>query len=198
MKMLRILVERGVKPSVVRDYGLSVEDAEVIVFLAAILHDIGMSIIREGHEHFSVLLAQGILRRYLPAIYTPEEAVIVSSEVLHAILCHHAPRKPLTLEAGVVKVADALDMEKGRSRIPFEAGKVDIHSVSALSIEEVEIEEGEEKPILIRVKMTNPAGIFQVDNLLGAKIKGSGLEDYIHVEAIIGEGGERIIERFEL
>ena len=198
LKMLRILVKRGVEPSVVRDYGLGVEDAEVIVFLAAILHDIGMSIIRERHEYFSVQLAQGILRRYLPAIYSPEEAVIVSSEVLHAILCHHAPRKPLTLEAGVVKVADALDMEKGRSRIPFEAGKVDIHSVSALSIEEVDIEEGEEKPILIRVKMTNPAGIFQVDNLLGAKIKGSGLEDYIHVEAIIGEGGERIIERFEL
>ncbi len=105
---------------------------------------------------------------------------------------------PLTLEAGIVKVADALDMEKGRSRIPFEAGKVDIHSISALSIEEVDIEEGEEKPILIKVKMTNPAGIFQVDNLLGAKIKGSGLEEYIHVEAVIGEGGERIIERFEL
>jgi hypothetical protein len=198
LKMLRILVERGVEPNIVKEYGMEVKDAEVVVFLAATMHDIGLSIIREEHEVYSVQLAQGILRRYLPSIYAPEEATIVASEILHAIICHHAPRMPLTVEAGVVKIADALDMEKGRSRIPFEAGKVDIRSISALSIEQVDIEEGEEKPILIRVRMSNPSGIFQVDNLLGAKIKGSGLEEHIHVEAVIGEGGERIIERFEL
>lgn len=198
LKMLRILINRGVTPNIVKDHEMCVEDAEVVVFLAAIMHDIGISVIREGHEIYSVLLAQRILERYLPAAYTPEKMTIVASEVLHAIICHHAPRVPLTIEAGIVKIADALDMEKGRSRIPFEAGKIDIHSVSALSIEEVDIAEGEDKPILIRIKMTNPAGIFQVDNLLGAKIKGSGLEDYIHVEAVIGEEGKRVIERFEL
>ena len=44
---------------------------------------------------------------------------------------------PLTLEAGIVRVADALDMAKGRSRIPFERGRVSIHSLSAAAIESV-------------------------------------------------------------
>lgn len=96
-------------------------------------------------------------------------------------------------------MADAPDMEGGRARIPFEAGKVDIHSVSALSSKKVSLLEGGEKPITIRTDMSNPSGIFKVDNLLGAKIKGSGLEEYINVESVIGGGEEDwIIERFEI
>lgn len=199
LKLLRMLVEKGVEPSVKVDYGMAVEDAEVLVVLASIMHDLGMSIVRDGHEVYSVPLAQGILNRCLPVCYTPEEAAIIMSEVLHAIVSHHESNRPLTIEAGVVKVADALDMERGRARIPFEAGKVNIHSVSALSIEKVSIEEGVEKPITIRIEMSNPAGVFQVDNLLGGKIRGSGLEHYIHVVAVIGEGeGRRIVEKFEI
>ncbi|KON30462.1 phosphohydrolase [miscellaneous Crenarchaeota group-15 archaeon DG-45] len=199
LKLLRMLVERGVDPSIKANYGMAVEDGEVVVVLASILHDLGMAVVRDDHEVYGVPLALGVLRRLLPACYGQEEATIVASEVLHAVVSHHAPGRPLTVEAGIVKVADALDMEGGRARIPFEAGKVDIHSVSALSIEKVSLEEGGEKPITIRIEMSNPAGIFQVDNLLGAKIKGSGLEDYIHVESVIGGGEEgRIIERFEI
>lgn len=199
LKMLRMLVERGVEPSVKADYGMAVEDAEVVVVLASVMHDLGMAIVRDDHENYSIPLALGILRRCLPGCYKTEEATIIASEVLHAILSHHESSEPLTIEGAVVKVADALDMEEGRARVPFEAGKVDIHSVSALSIEKVSLEEGGEKPITIRIEMSNPAGIFQVDNLLGAKIRGSGIEDYIHVEAVIGEGeGRRIIEKFEI
>jgi len=199
LKLLRMLVESGVEPSVKADYGMSVEDAEVVVVLASVMHDLGMAIVREEHDLFSIPLAMEFLHRCLPSCYGAEEETIITSEVLHAIVSHHASSRPLTIEAGTVKVADALDMEQGRARIPFESGKVNIHSVSALSIEKVSIEEGEEKPITIRIEMSNPAGIFQVDNLLGAKIKGSGLEDYIHVEAIIGGKEERrIIERFEI
>lgn len=61
--------------------------------------------------------------------------------------------------------------------------------MSALSIDRVGIEEGVEKPIKIRIEMTNPAGIFQVDNLLATKIRGSGLDGYISVEVIVA-GGE--------
>jgi metal-dependent HD superfamily phosphatase/phosphodiesterase len=93
------------------------------------------------------------------------------------------------LEAGVVKVADSLDMERGRARIPYEAGRINIHSISALSIDRVSIEEGVEKPIKVKIEMSNPAGIFQVDNLLATKIRGSGLEEYISVEVIVA-GGE--------
>ena len=60
----------------------------------------------------------------------------MTSEVLHAVLTHHEPSYPQTLEAGIVKVADALDMEKGRARIPYQEGRLNIHSISALAISE--------------------------------------------------------------
>ena len=93
---------------------------------------------------YAAPLALGILKRSLPLCYSPEEATIVASEILHAIISHHAPNRPLTVEAGIVKVADALDMEKGRARIPYEKGRIDIHSASAIAIENVTIEEGED------------------------------------------------------
>lgn len=198
LKMLRLLFEKEVEPSVKAHYGMSNEDAEVIVVLASVMHDLGMAFVREDHEVYSIPLAQGILRRFLPTCYSTEEATIISSEVAHAIISHHAPIKPITVEAGVVKVADALDMEQGRARIPFESGSMNIHSVSAMSINKVKISGGEERPIAIQIEMSNPAGIFQVDNLLGAKIKGSGIEDYIQVEALLQEGEERRIIQFDL
>ncbi|GAF73409.1 unnamed protein product [marine sediment metagenome] len=198
LKMLRLLVEKGVEPSIKADYEMSVEDAEVVVVLASIMHDLGMAFVRETHALYSAPLAMDILRRCLPLVYSPEEATIISSEIVHAIISHHAPNMPLTVEAGIVKIADALDMEKGRARVPYEAGRMDIHSVSAIAIEKLKIEEGEERPITIHIEMTNPAGIYQVDNLLGAKIKGSGIENYIHVEANIKERDKTRVVRFDL
>ncbi len=198
LKILRLLMESGVEPSIKNDYGLSVEDAEVVVVLASIMHDMGMAFVREGHDAHSVPLSLEILRRCLGSYYSTEEATIISSEVIHAIISHHEPNRPLTVEAGAVKVADALDMEKGRARIPYEAGRMDIHSVSSIAIEKVKIEGGGEKPITIRIEMSNPAGIFQVDNLLWTKIKGSGIERFIHVEAVIKEGEERRVIRFDV
>jgi len=199
LKMLRMLVEKKIVPSVVKDYGMSNEDAEVVVVLGSIFHDLGMTVIRDGHELFGALLASGFVEKYLQEIYSEEERMIICSEVLHEIVSHEEPRKPLTLEAGVVRVADALDMEKGRARIPFEAGKVDIHSVSALSIEKVSIQEGDMKPVTVRITMSNPAGIFQIDQLLKPRIEDSGLRNYIHVVAeIIGKKETRILDKFEI
>jgi len=199
LKILRILIKNGVVPNIVKDYNLTTEDAEVIVVLASIFHDLGMIVTREGHEEYSVTLAFPLLQKRLQPVYSEEESAIVISEVLHALLSHHPEQRVLTLEAGVVRVADALDMEEGRARIPFEAGKLDIHAVSAMSIEKVEILEGTEKPVVIRVRMSNSAGIFQIDELLKARIMGSGLEKYIHVVAeIVGEKERRIIDKFEI
>ena len=191
VKLLRMLTGKNIDPSIKINYGMGIDDAEVVVLLASVMHDLGMSVIRDGHEVFSVEIARDFLKRCLPHVYGPEEATIVTSEILHAIISHQASVKPLTLEAGIVKVADALDMERGRARIPYEAGRINIHSVSALSIEKVAIEEGVVKPINIRIEMSNPAGIFQVDNLFTNKIRDSGLEKYIDVEVIIGKGKER-------
>lgn len=199
LKLLRILVANGVEPNVVKDYKLTVEDAEVIVVLGSIFHDLGMTVVREKHEMYSVFLAFEFLQNYLPSLYNPEEAATIMSEVLQAILAHHPDQHVLTLEAGIVRIADALDMEQGRARIPFISGKVDIHSVSALSIEKVEILEGTEKPVTIKIRMANSAGIFQIDELLKARIQNSGLERYIRVIAeITAEKERKIIEKFEL
>jgi len=199
LKILRILIKHGVIPNVVKDYAMTAEDAEIVVVLASALHDLGMTIAREGHEEYSLFLSLNFLDSYLGSIYDKEQAAIMSCEILHAISSHRDRGSPLTVEAGIVRIADALDMEQGRARIPFEAGKIGIHSVSALSIERVNIEEGVEKPITVRISMTSSAGIFQIDQLLRNKIKNSGLEDYFHVVAVItGEKETKVIEKFEI
>lgn len=200
LKILRILVKNNVVPSIVKDYAMANEDAEVVVVLGALFHDAGMIVAREGHELFGAAVAIRALEEILDGVYNPYDATIVISEVMHAVVSHEEPHRPLTVEGGVVKVADALDMEKGRARLPFEAGKIDIHSVSALSIEKVRIQEGNapEKPVVVRVSMSNSAGIFQIDELLKPRIESSGLGRYIHVVAeVTGEEEKKIIKKFE-
>jgi metal-dependent HD superfamily phosphatase/phosphodiesterase len=199
LKLLRMLAEKNIQPSIVKNYGMKNEDAEVVVVLGSIFHDLGMTVMRDKHETFGALLALEFFDKYLRPIYSEEERTIICSEVLHAIVSHEAPARPLTLEAGIVRIADALDMEEGRARIPFQAGKIDIHSVSALAIEKVTIQEGETKPITIKITMSNSAGVFQIDDLLKPRIENSGLQDYIHVVAeITGEKERKIIEKFEI
>jgi len=199
LKMLRQLLERGVVPSIVKDYSMTNDDAEVVVVLAALLHDLGMSIQRADHEQYSLFVAQPIIDRLLDGLYEAGPRTIVRSETLHAIISHRSEGRPMTVEAGVVRVADALDMTKGRSRIPFEAGGVNIHSLSAASIEKIEILTGDEKPIHIKVRMSNSAGVFQLDELLKEKLRGSGLEQYVEVEATIeGETEKKLVHIFRL
>jgi uncharacterized protein len=191
LKLLRQLTKHGVEPSFVRDYGMSEEDAEVGVILGALLHCIGMSVHRDGHEDFSLFLAAPKLRELLAGIYDEPELTVITVEVLQMITSHREYGKPLTLEAGIVRVADALDMEQGRSRIPFERGRVSIHSLSAAAIEDVVIEDGEKRPIRIEILMNNSSGIFQVDEVLKAKLTGSGLEPYVEVVAHIDTDAEK-------
>jgi metal-dependent HD superfamily phosphatase/phosphodiesterase len=200
LKLLRLLVARDITPNIVSDHHLQNEEAEVVVSLAALMHDLGMSIHRRDHEQYSLFVAQMKLRELLPAAYPdPHMAAIVRSEILHAIIAHRSDGHPLTLEAGVVRVADALDMSSGRSRIPFESGVINIHSLSAYAIEKVEIAPGASKPIRISIHMNNSAGIFQVDELLKDKLRGSGLEQHIEVEASIeGEAEKKLIQVFRL
>jgi metal-dependent HD superfamily phosphatase/phosphodiesterase len=199
VRMLRLLVEAGVQPSVAVNYGLPSEDAEVVVALAALLHDTGMSIHRSGHEEFSLFIAREKLDGLLPQVYDRRTATILRSEILHAIIAHRSGGTPLTIEAGVVRIADALDMAKGRSRIPFSAGSLSIHSISAQAIEGVSIGKGEERPIRLTIEMSNSAGVFQLDQLFREKLKGSGLEPYIEVEGKMeGETEKRIFKQFKL
>jgi len=191
LKLLRQLTKHGIEPSLVRDYGFSNDDSEVAVTLGALTHCIWMAVHRDGHEDFSLFLAEPKLRELLDGIYDEPEKTVITSEVLQMITSHREYGKPLTLEAGIVRVADALDMEQGRSRIPFERGRVSIHSLSAAAIEDVMIEDGDERPVKIEIVMNNSSGIFQVDEVLKAKLTGSGLEPYVEVVAHIDTEAEK-------
>ncbi len=199
LKFLRLLADRGIQPTSVVDYQLAIQDAEVIITLAALLHDMGMSIHRADHELYSLFLAVPKIKELLHGLYEVPLRTVLISEILHTIISHRSEGKPFTLEAGIVRVADALDMEEGRTRIPFQAGRINIHSVSAASIERIRIERGEDKPIRIVVSMSNSAGVFQLDELLKNKLEGSGLESYVDIDASIqGETEKKLIHTFHI
>ena len=199
LKLLRQLTKHGVEPSVVRDYGMRNDDAEVVVVLAALTHCIGMSVHRRGHEDWSLFLAEPKLRELLDGVYEEPDLTVIVSEVLQAITSHRADGEPLSLEAGILRVGDALDMAKGRSRIPFEKGQVSMHSLSAAAVEEVVIGDGETKPVRIEIVMNNSSGLYQVDGLLKAKLRGSGLEPHVEVIAHIDTADEkRLVPEYRL
>ena len=199
LRLLRLLVKAGVEPAMVADHGMRDRDAEVVVAGGALLHDVGMSIHRVDHEAYSLFLAKSALERLLAGSYREPERTIVTAEILHAIIGHRRRGEPYTLEAGVVRVADALDMAQGRTRIPIEAGHEGIHSISAAAIDEVRIEAGEERPVRIEIQLNNSAGIFQVDDLLATKIRDTPLEGKVEVVASVeGETEKRLLTGFRL
>ena len=199
LKICRLMSEGGVEMSVVTNYGMTIDDAEVIVVLACCLHDLGISVHRHRHEEFSLWLAQPKIKELLSGIYDLEQLIIMQSEILHAITAHHWDEICLTTESGIVKVADALDITKGRSRIPFEAGAVNIHAVSAAAIENVALKKGTTKPVLIEITMNNSAGIFQLDELLKRKLANSSIAPHVQVTAhIAGETEKSLIEVYAI
>jgi metal-dependent HD superfamily phosphatase/phosphodiesterase len=199
LKLARLLIEADVPMGVVADHGLTTGEAEVVVVLAACLHDLGISIHRHNHEQYSLFLAERKARELLDGLYDLRERTILVAETLHAVIAHRWDEVCLTTEAGVVKVADALDITEGRSRLPFEAGKTDIHSVSALAVDRVDIRKGDQVPIAIEIAMNNSAGIFQVDELLKRKLRNSSIAPYVQVLARIeGETEKRILEFYSL
>ncbi|MFA7153280.1 MAG: hypothetical protein WC072_05750, partial [Methanoregulaceae archaeon] len=80
------------------------------------------------------------------------------------------------------------DMTKGRGREAFDSGSITIHSVSALAIDRVEIAPGRNKPIELRISMSNSAGIFQVQEILAPKVRAGPLADYVEVVALTTNG----------
>ena len=179
--LLRLLIEAGIQPNCIVDHAMTEDDARVVVLLGLALHDVGMSIHRDRHELLSVPIALDWLRRKLPPIYSEPQLTVVISEVVHAVLAHNVNERCLTLEAGIVKVADALDMTKGRSRKAISAGKIDIHSISAAAVEAVRVTRGVVKPIRVEVDINNPAAVFHLNEVFGQKLSHSSLQPYVEV-----------------
>ncbi len=179
--LLRLLMEAGVQPNCITDHAMTEDDTRAVVLLGLALHDVGMSIHRDRHELLSVPIALDWLRRKVPPIYAEPQLTVIISEVGHAILAHNVNERCLTLEAGIVKVADALDMTKGRSRKALSAGKIDIHSISAAAVEAVRVVRGTNKPIRIEVDINNPSAVFHLKEVFGQKLAHSSIQDYVEV-----------------
>ncbi len=191
LELLHLLVSSGVKPSCIRDGTCTdIDEAKLIVFMGAYLHDIGNSVHRTNHEFIGAILAKDILDKVLPEVLRdkleddPRILYSLRQEIMHAIYCTAPDIECLTVEGGVVKIADGLDMAEGRARVPYRLGKVDIHAVSALSIKRVELMRGVERPVRIIVHMDEWAGIFQVEKVLLPKVLKSGLQNYVEIVAI--------------
>ena len=198
LRLYDLLKRGGVAFNGASQQGLEEADEPVIVALAATLHDIGHVVHRDSHAYYSIPLAADLLDRFLPRYYDTSTAVRVKAEVLHAILCHHTEEDPLTREAGVIRVSDALDMERGRSRIPYEKGGRGINTLSSQAISDVSLVEGDDRPVLVEIEMVNAAGVYQVDNLLKSKLRNSLLEDDIRIVAINTKDDNQLVERIEL
>lgn len=185
LEIFNLLTEE-VKPTTVQNNVCSLEDAKVVVLCGAYLHDLGNSIHRLDHHIHSCIIANPILNRLLKKVYPDDYALAVrlKSEILHTIFAHEEDINCLSVEAGAAKIADGTDMAKGRTRIPYRTGKVDIHSLSALSITKVEIEKGQQKPVQILVSMNNPAGVFQIEEVLEKKLTTSGIANLVDVIAL--------------
>ncbi len=199
LRMFRLLSRAGVEPAMVSDHGMGARDAEVVITAGCLVHDTGMSIHRTDHEAFSLFLAADRMPGLLDGIYDEPELTVVLSEALHAVIGHRRRGDPITIEAGIVRVADALDMASGRSRVPFETRRPNIHSLSATAIDAVTIEPGEDRAVQIEIAMNNSAGLFQVDELLATKLRGSGIEEHLEVVARIdAEHEKRLVEVFRI
>jgi len=183
MKLLRIILDsRELALDSITGLGMTEDDAHLIVMAGSFLHDIGNAVHREEHEALSLVLGKGILERLLPSIY-PEvnKRTAVLGQILHILYSHDEAENALTMESAIVVIADGCDITKGRGRLSYDLGKHDIHSISALSIESVEIRKGQTKLIEIYVEMSNSAGIYQVQETLGNKVAKSLLRDDIEI-----------------
>src|SRR2546425_10703173 len=90
LKLLRQLTKHGIEPAMVRDYGMTRDDAELVVALTALTHCVGMSVHRHGHEDFSLFLAEPKLRELIGGLYDEPDLTVVVSEVLQGIISHRS------------------------------------------------------------------------------------------------------------
>ncbi|PIN69658.1 phosphohydrolase [Candidatus Woesearchaeota archaeon CG11_big_fil_rev_8_21_14_0_20_43_8] len=182
MKILDLLIKSKMYPDIVNDQGGDIDDAFLIILTAGVMHDFGNQVHRERHPRFSVAIAVPLLDKVLPEIYPSiEKRTIIRGFILHCILTHDENYQSLTIEGSILTLADGTDMTKGRGRASFNLGKVDIHSVSAVSIENVIIKKGRETPIEVIVEMNNSAGIFQIEEILGKKLNSGMLVPYVTI-----------------
>lgn len=200
LTMLKLLHQAGIPMSLEKEQVGTYDDSACAVLLASFLHDLGMSIGRQDHELMSAIIARPIIRRLLESLegLDARRRTMIECMALEGIVGHMATRRIHSLEAGLILIADGCDMEKGRARIPLaislggqEAHYGDIHKYSANSIEHVEIDKGQTKPIRITVHMSSEVGCFQIEEVLIPKINMSPSKPFVELVALVGGESER-------
>lgn len=183
MQLMRYLLDARAPFDVIDSAAGDADDACLVALTAVMMHDIGNSLHRTGHESLSVVLAQPLLQEWLSEIYDdPVQRILIQNFILSAIQCHDIHPPPLYMEGAVVAVADGCDMTKGRARMPIDLGKLDIHGVSALAIEDVVVHPRPgSPPVEIEVHTSNSAGIFQVEETLVRKLNATPLRNFVVV-----------------
>jgi metal-dependent HD superfamily phosphatase/phosphodiesterase len=194
--MLELIKKAGMRPDVLTSGAGDWDDTFLVVVAAALLHDIGNQVHRVSHGDIGPYLALPILDRLMPEIYKEvEKKTEIKGFILHAITTHDGEPPPLTTEAAIVCIADACDLTKGRGRLAFDLGNINIHTVSALAIDSLAILPGEKKPVRLTVFMNNSAGIFQVEEALASKINVGPLADQIELVATTRPFGRKYDRR---
>ena len=189
IKMLNILRDAQILTSLQEEKIGSFEDSMCAVILAGLMHDLGMSIGRQGHEEMSALLAQPIMDRALMHTFPDDlhRRVVIKAVATEAIIGHMSTRKIHSIEAGIILIADGCDMTKGRARIPMSINHAprvgDIHKYSANAINRIGISHGERNPIKIDVEMSGDVGFFQIEEVLLTKIESSPAKQFIELYA---------------
>ena len=189
IKMLNILHEAGIQTSLEQEEIGTFEDSMCAVILAGLMHDLGMSISRQGHEKMSAMLCLPILDRTLMHMFPNNlhKRVVIKAMAIECIVGHMSSHKIHSIEAGIILIADGCDMTKGRARIPLAINTTprvgDIHKYSANAITRIKIMKGERKPIKIDIGMTGDVGFFQIEEVLLAKINVSPSKQFVELYA---------------
>lgn len=196
LRILQLLNEGGVPPSIVSEEVATYDDAQVAVFTGAFLHDLGMSVTRDDHERHSMIMADRILDNHLGKIYDDEGQLwMIKALVNECIIGHMGNYRIHSVEAGTIMLGDGADCTQGRSQIPALLNKHpmlgDIHRFSASAINEVRIIKGARKPVRIEIYMTSSAGLYQVEEVLMGKAKVSPIMNYLEIAAYL-DGKERL------
>ena len=175
LRIFRLLRRADVPSPIQTDYGMRVADAEVVIAGGCLLHDLGMSIHRVDHESFSLFLAADLLGDLLPTSTTSPSGRS-SRRDPHAIIGHRRggrrSRSRPGSSASPTPWTWSMGARASRSRptCPTSTRCRRRRSTRSGSWQ------GEQRAIRVEVEMNNSAGVFQVDDLLASKLRGSGLE----------------------
>ncbi len=180
LKLLRLLRDGGLVPAVVAQHRLNADDAEVVVVLAAALHELGLAVQAETPSASGFALAAVKGRELLDGLYSVRERTIVLAEALHAIAALDPAARCLTLEAGVLRLADALDLTKGRVRLALDPERP---GNAAAQIDEVTIQRSHNPSVRVVIRLAQAEGVPDLAAFLDTRLRCCRLEGLVEIVA---------------